>query len=200
VCFTSYGQISEHHRSEFRTNDHWNSIRIKGERLLDYDITHLNVNNSKKFFVQYENAILSFAIPNLSAPIANDSSKWPTDRFAPPWKNNIPGRGTQVHSIYPLVGMWGWKLPLPSQASLGWNGNNIGSTHYGWNWTLWLLYTVTTGHGSPIKELPLFLTLFSLFFFQKKKRFGHFSRPNLFCYKNYSSIKILQHKILTYLK
>jgi len=46
-------------------------------------------------------------------------------------------------------------------------------------------------------------TLFNSFFpflFPKKKRFGHFSRPNLFCYKNYSSIKILQHKILTYLK
>ena len=31
--------------------------------------------NSKKFFLHYKNTILSFAIPNLSAPIANDSSK-----------------------------------------------------------------------------------------------------------------------------
>ena len=46
--------------------------------------------NSKKLFLHYKNTILSFAIPNLSAPIANDSSKWPPDRFPPPWKNNTP--------------------------------------------------------------------------------------------------------------
>jgi hypothetical protein len=31
--------------------------------------------NSKKLFLHYKNTILSFAISNLSAPIANDSSK-----------------------------------------------------------------------------------------------------------------------------
>jgi len=56
----------------------------------------------------------------------------------------------------------------------------------------WLSYNGTS---------TLFNSFFSLFFFLKeKKRFGHFLRAYSFCYKNYSSIKILQYKILTYLR